>query len=80
MMRLIRLDGQIREGVAEFAFYNTVTESFVLVGDDQTWTCLDHLAESFSFETPDERARLEDRLTGLARSAGYPQHEPPDDD
>lgn len=78
MMRLIRLDGQIRDE-AEFAFYDTVVERFVKIGDDQTWTCLDSLAQSFSFESADERARLESRLTGLARSAGYPQSDPDDE-
>jgi hypothetical protein len=41
MLRFINLSDQINEGEKEFAFYDTVTESFVTLSGAQTWTSVD---------------------------------------
>lgn len=74
MMRLITIDGQItfEQGNKCFAFYDTVRDKFVSVGDDQTWESVQDLERSFHYDQQTEQnQKLRERLVSLAKSNGY---------
>ena len=61
MIRYIDLKGQ-DTGYA-FAFWDTVTDRFIQIGNDQAWDGVDDLGESFMCSNFD--SALEKRLTNL---------------
>lgn len=50
MLRFINLSDQINEGEKEFAFYDTVKESFVTLSGSQTWASVDDFTKDYQDE------------------------------
>lgn len=50
MLRFINLSDQINEGEKEFAFYDTVTESFVTLSGSQTWASVEDFTKDYQDE------------------------------
>jgi len=48
MIRFIDLTNQITEGTKEFAFYDTVTDKFVLFSGCQTWETIENFKQDYS--------------------------------
>lgn len=50
MLRFINLSDQINEGEKEFAFYDTVKESFVTLSGSQTWASVEDFTKDYQDE------------------------------
>lgn len=64
MIRFIDIGDQICEGNNDFAFYDTITDSFLTLGDFQTFSNLEEL-NSFHASEPNKRKPKLDRLISL---------------
>jgi hypothetical protein len=83
MIRLIKMDGQVTDepGNRMFAFWNTVTDSFVQVFDSWAWDSIAELEQDLDSQimvsaghSTDRHAAAIDRkarLLSLARAEGY---------
>lgn len=63
MIRFIHIGGQINKDADEFAFFDTVTDRFVTIYDDQTWGSRDDLIESMALA--DMSGRDRERMLSL---------------
>lgn len=61
MIRFIDLRGQ-NTGY-EFAFWDTVTDKFISIGNDQAWDSIDDLVEGATLSS--EKTHILDRLVNL---------------
>jgi hypothetical protein len=69
VIRLCNLDDQIEEDECCFAFYDTVTCTFLTIYGEQVWRTVDELSAVTSHDGTDSVLRA--RLIEMAKTAGY---------
>jgi hypothetical protein len=68
MIRFVEIAGQIDRGMLEFAWFDTITDTFLEFGGDQIWETWTQFAESFWVDNHADDERDMDyfkRLAGL---------------
>jgi hypothetical protein len=61
MIRFIDLSGQIDEDI-RFAFFNTVTDRFMEIGDEYTWFTLESFLQSYAYYVQDLKRSCQDPI------------------
>lgn len=68
MIRFVYIGDQIREGKTDFAFFNTMVCSFVVIGGYEVFGSIDDLRRHLKYVHGDELPRKAEYLVSMAES------------